>query len=210
MAYVVAITGGIGSGKTAVSDLLQRHGAAIVDTDVIARELTGPHGAAMAALVEAFGNEIVAPDGSMNRAAMRTLVFGNPDARRRLEAILHPRIRAEAARQVEAAQGPYVVLVVPLLVEAKAAYTDLIDRTLVVDCPESVQIERTMRRSGLSRAEAERILASQSSRDARLALADDVIVNDGSLEDLSGQVARLHASYLEAARARSGAARPGL
>ncbi len=210
MAYVVAITGGIGSGKTAVSDLLQRHGAAIVDTDVIARELTGPHGAAMAARVEAFGNEIVAPDGSMNRAAMRTLVFGNPDARRRLEAILHPRIRAEAARQVEAAQGPYVVLVVPLLVEAKAAYTDLIDRTLVVDCPESVQIERTMRRSGLSRAEAERILASQSSRDARLALADDVIVNDGSLEDLSGQVARLHASYLEAARARSGAARPGL
>lgn len=208
MAFVVAITGGIGSGKTAVSDLLQRHGAAIVDTDVIARELTGPHGAAMAALVEAFGEGIVSPDGSMNRPAMRQLVFNAPDARRQLEAVLHPRIRAEAARQVAAAQAPYVVLVVPLLVESQAAYADLIDRTLVVDCPESVQIERTMRRSGLSRAEAERILASQSSRDERLALADDVIVNDGTLETLSAHVARLHARYLEAASAQSKAARP--
>jgi len=208
MAYVVAITGGIGSGKTAVSDLLQRHGAVVVDTDVIARELTAPHGSAMAALVETFGNGIVAPDGSMDRAAMRKLVFSEPDARQRLEAVLHPRIRAEAARQVAAARAPYVVLVVPLLVESKAAYQDLIDRTLVVDCPEPVQIERTMRRSGLSRAEAERILASQSSRADRLALADDVIVNDGSLETLSSEVARLHAGYLEAARARSDAARP--
>jgi dephospho-CoA kinase len=144
----------------------------------------------------------------MDRAAMRKLAFSDPAVRRRLEAVLHPRIRAEAARQVAAAHSPYVVLVVPLLVESKAAYADLVDRTLVVDCPESVQIERTMRRSNLSRPEAERILASQSSRDARLALADDVIVNDGSFEALSSRVTQLHARYLEAASAKADAARP--
>ena len=204
MTYVVAITGGIGSGKTAVSDLLKQHGAAIVDTDVIARELTAASGAAMPALTEAFGRSIVAGDGSMDRAAMRALAFSDPNARLRLEAVLHPRIRAEAARQVAAAKAPYAVLVVPLLVESKAAYAELIDRTTVVDCPEPLQLERAMRRSGLSQTEAERILGSQASRADRLALADDVIVNDSTLDALATQVARLHARYLAAAKAKSG------
>ena len=206
MAYVVALTGGIGSGKTAVSDMLKEHGAAIVDTDVIARELTAAGGAAMPTLIATFGPEIAAPDGSMDRVAMRKLAFTEPGARKRLESVLHPLIRAEAARQVACACAPYVVLVVPLLVESKAAYRDLIDRTLVVDCPESVQIERTMRRSSLSRAEAERILASQASRADRLALADDVIVNDTSLQTLAAAVHNLHARYLVTAKdkARSG------
>ena len=203
MAYVVALTGGIGSGKTAVSDMLMALGATIVDTDVIARELTAPGGGAMAEIVAAFGAHIAAADGSMDRAAMRQLAFTDPDARKRLEAILHPMIRAEASRQVAYARAPYVVLVVPLLVEAHAAYRELIDRTLVVDCPERVQIERTMRRSGLSLAEAQRILASQAPRTARLALADDIIVNDTSLEELRAAVQRLHDRYLAAAAEQS-------
>ena len=198
MPYVVAVTGGIGSGKTAVSDLLQSYGAAVVDTDVIARELTAAGGAAMRALENEFGNVILAADGSMDRAAMRKLAFADSTARHRLEAVLHPMIRAEAARQVTASNAPYVVLVVPLLVESNA-YAAIVDRTLVVDCPEFLQIERTMRRSGLSRDEAERILASQVSRAQRLAVADDVVVNDDSLEELAAAVRRLHATYLQAA-----------
>jgi dephospho-CoA kinase len=204
MTFVVAVTGGIGSGKTAVSDLLHQHGAAVVDTDVIARELTAPGGAAMAPLRDTFGPNVQAADGSMDRAAMRQLVFSDASARQRLEAILHPMIRAEAARQVGAAQAPYVVLVIPLLVESKSAYAALIDRTLVVDCPEHVQVERTMRRSGLSRTEAERIVSSQATRAERLALADDVVVNDGTLDSLAAEIARLHATYLTAARAKAG------
>ena len=199
MAYVVALTGGIGSGKTAVSDMLKAHGAAVVDTDVIARELTASGGAAMPQLIEMFGPQIAAPDGSMDRTSMRKIAFSDPGARKRLEGVLHPMIRSEAARQVAAANTPYVVLVVPLLVEAKAAYQPLLDRTLVVDCPESVQIERTMRRSNLTREEAQRILASQASRSDRLALANDVVVNDTSLDALAAAVQGLHRTYLAAA-----------
>lgn len=208
MPYVVVITGGIGSGKTAVSDLLQARGAAVVDTDVISRELTAAGGAAMPALVREFGPEIAEPDGSMDRARMRAIVFADPAAKRKLEDILHPMIRAEAFRQVAAATAPYVVLVVPLLLESGNAYADITDRVLVVDCPESIQIERTMRRSGLARAEVERIIAAQVPRSARLAAADDVIVNDAGLAELEAAVDRLHAQYLAAAaeKARRGAA----
>lgn len=202
MAYVVIITGGIGSGKTAVSDTLRSLGAAVVDTDVIARDLTAAGGAAMPALIEAFGPDIVAADGSLDRDRMRALAFAQPEAKKKLEAILHPMIRAEAYRQVEAASAPYVVLVVPLLVESQA-YLDLADRVLVVDCPEEVQIERTMRRSGLARDEVERIVHAQAPRSARLALADDVIVNDAGLDELRAEAARLHARYLEAAAEKS-------
>lgn len=202
MAYVVAITGGIGSGKTAVSDLLQARGATVVDTDVIARELTAAGGMAMPALVERFGPEIAAADGSLDRSRMRVLAFQNPRARRELEGILHPLIRSQAMQRVAAARGPYVVLVVPLLVESPA-YRDITDRVLVVDCPEHLQIERTIRRSGLERAEVERIVRAQSSRAARLALADDVIVNDGDLSALTVAVERLHGAYLQAAAAKA-------
>jgi dephospho-CoA kinase len=208
MAYVVVITGGIGSGKTAVSDYLQRRGAAVVDTDVIARSLTAERGAAMPAVIERFGAGVAAADGSLDRDRMRALAFADPQARQALEAILHPMIRDEAYRLAAAAAAPYVALVVPLLVESNA-YLDIADRVLVVDCAESVQIERTMRRSGLAREQVERILSSQAPRSARLALADDVIVNDAGLDELIAAAEKLHLAYLQAARdqARPGAAR---
>ena len=208
MAYVVVITGGIGSGKTAVSDYLERRGAAVVDTDVIARSLTATGGAAMPAVIEQFGAGVAAADGSLDRDRMRALAFADPQARQALEAILHPMIRDEAYRQAAAASAPYVALVVPLLVESNA-YLDIADRVLVVDCPEAVQIERTMRRSGLARDQVERILSSQAPRAARLALADDVIVNDAGLDELIAAAERLHLTYLQAAedKARPGAAR---
>ncbi len=199
MSYVVIITGGIGSGKTAVSDLLQARGAAIVDTDVISRDLTAPGGGAMPALIAQFGADIAAPDGGLDRDRMRKLVFSDPEAKRKLESILHPMIRRDAFRQVQAAVAPYVVLVVPLLVESNA-YRDVADRVLVVDCPEAIQIERTMRRSGLAREQVERIVQAQAPRSARLALADDVVVNDAGLDQLTAEVERLHARYLQASK----------
>jgi len=203
VAYVVVLTGGIGSGKTAVSDLLQTRGAAVVDTDVIARALTGQGGAAMPELIARFGADIAAADGSLDRTRMRALAFEDPKARTALEELLHPRIRAEARRQVAAATAPYVVVVVPLLVETGDAYRAMADRILVVDCPEAVQIERTMRRSNLTREQVERILAAQATRAQRLALAHDVVANDDGLDSLAAAVACLHAQYLRAAAEKS-------
>jgi dephospho-CoA kinase len=203
--FVVVLTGGIGSGKTAVSDLLQELGAGIVDTDVIARELTAAGGDAMSAIAARFGKEVLAADGSLDRARMRERAFADPQVKRDLEAILHPIIRARAAERVAALDTPYVVLVVPLLVES-GAYRDISDRVLVVDCPESVQIERTLARSRLSRTDAERIVAAQATRAARLAIADDVISNDAGLDALAAATRQLHQRYLALAHAkRSGA-----
>jgi dephospho-CoA kinase len=159
----------------------------------------------MPAVTERFGADVAAADGSLDRSRMRAIAFADPDARRALEAILHPMIRAEAYRQVGRASAPYVVLVVPLLVESKT-YLDIADRVLVVDCPEEVQIERVMRRSGLERSQVERIVASQASRAARLALADDVVVNDGGLDALIAAAERLHVRYLQAAADKAGGA----
>jgi dephospho-CoA kinase len=208
MPYVVVITGGIGSGKSAVSDLLGRLGAAVVDTDVIARALTAAGGAAMPAIMARFGADIAAADGSLDRGRMRALAFADPQAKRDLEGVLHPMIRDHAYRQVAEASAPYVALVVPLLVESNA-YLDIADRVLVVDCPESVQIERTMRRSGLERSEVERIVRAQAPRSARLALADDVIMNDAGLDELTAATEALHGCYLQAAadKARRGPGR---
>jgi dephospho-CoA kinase len=189
------MTGGIGSGKTAVSDRLKALGAAVVDTDVIARELTGPNGAAMAPIAKVFGEGVIAPDGSLDRAHMRARAFADPNAKRQLESILHPVIRKRAYELVDEAIAPYVVLVVPLLLET-AGYRDIADRVLVVDCPAELQIERTMKRSGLAREEVERILATQTSRAARLAAATDVIVNDSGLDRLVRGVDELHAHFL--------------
>jgi len=202
VAFVVVLTGGIGSGKTAVSDLLHKLGAVVVDTDRIAHELTAKSGAAMAPIVARFGADVASSDGSLDRAKMRVRAFSDPNVRRDLEAILHPLIRTRAAEMVTTATGPYVVLVVPLLVETGDAYRGIADRILVVDCPEEVQIERTMRRSQLTRAEAQRILASQATRAARLAIADDVISNDGGLDSLGERVGKLHSGYLELARGK--------
>lgn len=196
--YIVGLTGGIGSGKSTVADLFAGHGVPIVDTDQIAHQLTGPGGTAMPAIVAAFGADIVSPDGALDRAAMRRLVFADPAARRRLEAVLHPLIRAESERRCAAADGPYVLLVVPLLVES-GDYRQRCREILVVDCSEATQIERVMARSGLTEDEAKAIITAQASRAERLAVADAVINNDGPSEHLPAQVATLHQRFCCAA-----------
>ncbi|MFZ5584083.1 MAG: dephospho-CoA kinase [Pseudomonadota bacterium] len=198
MPYVVGLTGGIGSGKSTVADLFVARGAALVDTDAIAHELTGPHGAAMAAIAEAFGPAVVDARGALDRAAMRRQVFADATARQRLEAILHPLIRAESDRRCQAARAPYVILAVPLLVES-GTYRERVQRVLVVDCPEAVQVARVMARNGLGEAEVQAILAAQASRQQRLAVADDVVDNGGDAAALVPQVERLHRQYLAAA-----------
>lgn len=197
--YTVGLTGGIGSGKSAVAALFAGLGVDVVDTDEIAHELTRPGGEAIAAIRNTFGSGAIAADGALDRAAMRKLAFGDVRARNRLEGILHPMIRAESSRRLERAAGPYAILVIPLLVESGVDRSRT-PRVLVVDCPEASQLERVMRRSGLPEAEVRAILAAQATRAQRLAAADDVIDNGGAPQALEGQVARLHAKYLTLAR----------
>lgn len=199
MAFVVGLTGGIGSGKSAAADEFARLGATIVDTDAIAHELTRAGGAAIAAVRREFGDAAIAPDGAMDRDKVRARVFADPAAKKRLEAILHPMIRAESERRIAAASGPYVVHVVPLLVESRD-YRKRVQRVLVVDCPEDVQIARVQARSKLGAEQVRAIIASQAPRAARLAAADDVIDNSGAVAALRKQVAELHARYLALAR----------
>lgn len=191
---IIGLTGGIGSGKSTVAHLFETQGATLVDTDAIAHALTGPAGAAMPQIRAAFGESVVAPDGRLDRAAMRARVFADPAERRRLEGILHPMIRSESDRQIREAVGLYTMLVVPLLIES-GRWRDRIDRVLVVDCPESVQIERVIARSGLAREQVLAILAAQAQREARLAAADDVINNGGAESALAAQVAALAGVY---------------
>lgn len=199
--FSVGLTGGIGSGKTTVADMLGKLGASIVDTDLIAHGITAPGGAAMAAIEQRFGPEFLAPDGSLNRAPMRALVFGNEAARRKLEAITHPLIRAETERAAQAATGPYVVFVVPLLVES-GSWRSRVSRVLVVDCSVETQIARVMQRNGFTRAEVEAIIARQATRKARLAAAGDVVLNENQPRAaLKTEVAALHERYLAYARA---------
>jgi dephospho-CoA kinase len=209
MSYVVGLTGGIGSGKSAAADAFAALGAAVVDTDAIAHALTGPGGGALPALRAAFGPAVATPDGALDRVAMRQRVFADPAARARLEGILHPLIRAEAEAQVRRAAGadfPYVVLVVPLLAET-GGYRERVDRVAVVDCAEETQIARVMARSALPRAEVEAIMAAQAPRAARLAIAADVIANDAGLTELRARVAELHARYLAQAARKAGKTR---
>ena len=194
-AYIVGLTGGIGSGKTTVADLFVAQGAALVDTDAIAHELTGPDGAAMPALLAAFGPQLARPDGALDRAVMRRLAFADPSAKGRLEGILHPLIRRLSAERCENAAAPYVILAVPLLVES-GSYRERCDRIVVVDCPECLQIERVMARNGMVREEVMAIMAAQASRAQRLAVADDVVLNDGETTKIYPQVLALHQKYL--------------
>lgn len=195
---IIGLTGGIGSGKSAVASRFASHGIAIVDTDLIAHSLTGPEGAAIPQIRQAFGEDMIAADGRLDRARMRTLVFASPEARQQLEHILHPMIRTESERQCAAAISPYVILAVPLLIES-GAYRERCSRICVVDCPPSLQVERVRVRNGLSVEEVEAIIAAQSSREARLAAADDVIDNSSSLDALWQQVDALHQRYLSLA-----------
>ena len=195
---VIALTGGIGSGKTTVAERLAQGGAAVIDTDLIAHALTAPAGAAMAAIAAAFGPGPIAAEGSLDRAAMRRLIFSDARARHRLEAILHPLIRARMDEELTQVQAPYAVLAIPLLFET--GWTDVADRILVVDLPEPLQIARVVARSGLTEAEVRLILASQARRETRRQGADDLIDNSGNLEDLLARTDALHESYLRLAQ----------
>ena len=199
MAYVIGLTGGIGSGKSAVADQFASLGAAIVDTDVIAHGLTRTGGAAIPKVRELFGESAISADGAMDRRRVRELVFSDSSAKKRLEGLLHPMIRTESQRQIAAAKAPYVVHVVPLLVESPD-YKSRVQRVLVVDCEESVQVERVQRRNGLSADEVRRIIAAQAPRSTRLAAADDVIDNSGPLAAVEPQVRVLHERYISLSR----------
>ena len=204
-ALLVGLTGGIGSGKTTVANLFAAQGVPLVDTDVIAHDLTGPGGAAMPAIEREFGRAVIAPDGRLDRAAMRALAFSDPGSRKRLEAILHPMIGQETDRRIAAAaSAPNAIVVIPLLVEG-GRWADWLDRVLVVDCPEDEQVRRVGRRSGLGEREVRSIMATQLSRRDRLARADDVLDNAGPPEAIPPAVARLDRSYRALAAARSDA-----
>lgn len=195
---LIGLTGGIGSGKSLVADLFVARGAALIDTDQIAHALTAPGGRAIPAIREAFGDEVIAADGRMDRAAMRKRVFADLSQKERLESILHPMILAEAQTAVEAARAtgaPYALVAVPLLLET-GHWVSRVNRVLVVDCPESMQVERVMQRSGLPAEQVEAIMAVQATREERLAAAHDVIDNSGSIEQTEAQVAALHERYL--------------
>jgi dephospho-CoA kinase len=194
----VGLTGGIGCGKTTVADLFAARGASVIDTDQIAHALTAPHGAAMPALLAEFGPGFATADGALDRAKMRDLVFADPGARARLEAILHPRIREATAAAAAIATGPYVMFVVPLLIES-GTWRERLARILVIDCPEALQIERVMTRSALPEAQVRAIMAAQATRAERLAAADDVIRNEDGMGALEPQVDRLHAFYVDKA-----------
>jgi dephospho-CoA kinase len=205
--YVVGLTGGIGSGKTTVARRLEALGATIVDTDEIARELTGPSGASMAELRTAFGDRFVTAEGALDRAAMRALAFEDPASRSRLEAILHPAIRARSDELLARATGPYAVTVVPLLFET-GGYRRRAARTLVVDCPEALQVSRVAARSGLAPAEVKSVMDAQWPRWRRLQMADDVIWNGGEEAALAPQCERLHTLYLGNATPNGTQSRP--
>jgi dephospho-CoA kinase len=194
-AFTVALTGGIGSGKSTVSALFGQLGIPIIDADQISHALTAPNATALADIAALFGDHLIDSQGALDRRALRSLVFDDPDARKRLENILHPRIRTEMQRQLEQSQGAYAILAIPLLFETGQVH--LADRILVIDIPESHQIERVKRRSGLDDAQIRDIMASQVTRATRLAGADDIIDNRGSVADLKPLVEQLHRRYLQ-------------
>jgi dephospho-CoA kinase len=189
----IGLTGGIASGKSTVAGLFAARGATVLDTDVIAREVVEPGRPALGALARALGSSILDGEGRLDRAELRRRLFDDTALRRDVEAILHPAIIAELERQALAAPGPYQLFVIPLLVENR--FMSIVDRVLVVDCPEEEQLRRLMARDGESRDSAERMLAAQATREQRLAAADDVIDNGGEAADLPGQVAALDATY---------------
>ncbi|MBM0489632.1 dephospho-CoA kinase [Aeromonas jandaei] len=201
--YVVAITGGIGSGKTTIANQFAELGIDVVDADVIAREVVEPGSPALAAITDHFGPDVITPDGQLDRRRLRERVFSDPSAKTWLNALLHPLIRNEMQRQCAAARSPYCLLVVPLLVENKL--TGLANRVLVVDVDKAIQIERTCRRDGVTTEQAKAIIAAQASRSERLAAADDVIENaNGSEMAIKARILTLHETYLAFASQQAG------
>lgn len=196
---LIGLTGGIGSGKTAVSDLLGKLGAGVIDTDLISHQITAPGGRAIPLIAKEFGADFIDPQGALERPKMRALVFADSNARQALEKITHPLIQQETAKQAfELAKSgaPYLVFVVPLLIES-GSWVNLIDYLIVVDCPEETQIQRVMHRSNMTRLDVENILKAQTSRKVRLAAANAVIENQGSLDELKSEVLKLHQELLK-------------
>ena len=192
--FIVGLTGGIASGKSFVADGFAALGASVVDTDVVAREVVEPGQPALDEIRQRFGDGVIAEDGTLNRRRLRDIVFRDDEERRALEAILHPRIRAATMEQAARSDGPYVIIVVPLLFESPMRSE--MDRILVVDCSEETQLERLMARDNESAEQGRRIMATQASREQRLSIADDVISNDGNREDTQQAVSDMHRRYL--------------
>jgi dephospho-CoA kinase len=190
----VGLTGGIASGKSTVADMFAGLGAGVVDTDTVAREVVSPGEPGLEAVVAEFGAEILQPNGELDRRALRNIVFSEPERRELLESILHPLIRARTLQLVEELDTPYAIIVVPLLLET--GFDELVERVLVVDCPEAQQLKRLCRRDNVGETEAQAMLAAQIDRQARLARADDVVDNSGDLQATRTQVAALHERYL--------------
>ena len=194
----IGLTGGIGSGKTVASDHFARLGAEVIDTDLLSRELVEPGQPALDEIVAHFGTGVLDAEGRLDRAALRARVFTDAVERRALEQILHPRIRAAMLERAAASKKPYVVFVIPLLMET--GQQSLVDRVLLIDAPETLQRERAAARDGVDQAEIDRILAAQTDREARRRHADDIVVNDGDLATLYEQIERLHRNYLNQIR----------
>ncbi len=195
--YIVALTGGIGSGKTEAASIFATFGIPIVDLDVISHELTAANAPLLQQIADTFGQEYIAEDAALNRTKMRTLIFNNDEAREKLNAILHPAIYEEAIKQVQTFQhARYVLLSIPLLTP-HSTYLQVIDRILTVDCDEEIQIERVKQRSNLSETEIKKIIASQTPRQIRLKMSDDIIRNDGDIEDLRKKIENLHRKYIK-------------
>ena len=192
--FRIGLTGGIASGKSTVADVFTELGVAVVDTDAVAREVVAPGEAGLEAVATEFGPDILLPNGELDRRALRSIVFRDPQRREALESILHPLIRARTLQVIDSLEAPYVVIVVPLLLET--GFAELVERILVVDCPEAQQLERLRQRDDVGESEAQAMLAAQTDRQTRLARADDVIDNSGSIESTRAQVKALHERYL--------------
>ncbi|WP_312951884.1 dephospho-CoA kinase [Superficieibacter sp.] len=197
MRYTVALTGGIGSGKSTVADAFALLGVNVIDADIIARQVVEPGTPALNAIAERFGTDMLTAEGALNRRLLREHIFAHPDDKRWLNALLHPLIQQETQRQIARASSPWVLWVVPLLVENRLY--EKANRVLVVDVSRNTQLQRTMQRDGVTREHAEQILSAQATREERLAVADDVIDNNGAPEAIASDVARLHALYLKLA-----------
>lgn len=191
----IGLTGGIGSGKTAASDHFARLGAEVIDTDILSRELVEPGQAALREIVASFGDQVLDADGRLDRSQLRETVFQDPQARHRLEAILHPRIRAAMLARAEQSPAPYVVFVIPLLLET--GQQALVDRILLIDVPEALQRARVAARDGVGDEQIDQIMAAQVDRHTRRLNADDVVCNDGTIADLHADIEKLHRKYLD-------------